>query len=371
LLTDDVLVSPLVQEIRKTIRGSSPNLLATFKQVTKVIPRDDLSVLFIGEPGTGKELFARAVHELGHRKAKPWVAVNIAAVPETLIESLLFGSEKGAFTGANEARPGVFEQAGEGTLFLDEIGDLDWPLQVKLLRVLQEKSFSRLGNSAPRSFKARVVFATNRDLTEGVNRGTFRRDLYDRITEVQVHVPALRDRQTDIVPLFEHFLEVYGEGRPLRCAKETLSILHSYPFPGNIRELQNLVKGAVVECEGDIILPQHLPLERMGAFLGSERPSAPGESTKIEGTENTVVPELIAELERSLPSNWLELQYREAVQPYEHAFDRVYLSRLLQHHRHNVTRAAAGAGLDGKTFRKRWRDCGLPPLTAGEESPDG
>lgn len=157
LLAEESPLSPLVDEMRRTILGDSPSLIATFKQVAKVIPRDDLSVLIIGEPGTGKELFAQAIHNLGKRAAKSWVAVNIGAVAETLIESLLFGYEKGAFTGAAERRLGFLEQAGEGMLFLDEIGELDLSLQVKLLRVLQEKNFWRVGGNSPQPFRARVV----------------------------------------------------------------------------------------------------------------------------------------------------------------------------------------------------------------------
>jgi DNA-binding NtrC family response regulator len=371
LLAEQSPLPPLVDKMRRTILGDSPSLLAVFKQVTKVIPHDELSVLFIGEPGTGKELFAQAIHNMGKRAGKSWVAVNVGAVPETLLESLLFGYEKGAFTGANERRAGLLEQAGEGTLFLDEIGDLDLSLQVKLLRVLQEKNFWRLGGSSPQTFKARVVFATNRDLAQSVNQGTFRRDLYDRITEVQIQVPPLRERKKDVEHLANHFLELYGAGRRLRWAKETLSILRSYPFPGNVRELQNLVKGAVVECEGEMILPHHLPLERMGAFINTEAATPAPETFGAAAAEHTVSPELLAELERLLPLNWLDLSYREAAQPYEHAFDRVYLSHLLRHHHHNVTRAATEAGIDAKTFRKRWKECGLPPLSAGEEGFDG
>jgi DNA-binding NtrC family response regulator len=370
LLARQSPLSPLVVEMRRVILGESPALLATLGQVARVIPRDDLSVLIVGEPGTGKELFARAIHDLGQRARFPWVAVNVGAVPESLLESLLFGYERGSFTGASERRAGFLEEAGEGTLFLDEIGELDLSLQVKLLRALQEKNFRRLGGSSPQPFKARVVFATNRDLAQSVNRGGFRRDLYDRITEVQVRVPPLRERQADIGLLLDHFLEVYGAGRPLRWAKETLSILHSYPFPGNVRELQNLVKGAVVECEGETILPRHLPLERMGAFLGTEAPATEPETLEA-APEALVGKELFGELERSLPPNWLDLPYREAVQPYEHAFDRVYLSHLLERQHHNVTRAAAQAGIDAKTFRKRWRECGLPPLGAAEDDGDG
>jgi two-component system nitrogen regulation response regulator GlnG len=362
--------SPLVNQMRLSILGDSASMLETFRQFARVIPRDDLSVLILGEAGTGKELFARAVHDLGARAKKKFVAVNVGAIPETLIESLLFGYEKGAFTGANERRPGFLEQAGDGTLFLDEIGELSLPLQVKLLRVLQERNFWRLGGSAPQEFTARVLFATNRDLASLVNEGAFRRDLYDRITEVQIRVPPLRERADDVNTLAEHFLKIYGQGRRLRWAREALSVLRSYPFKGNVRELQNLVKGAVVACEGEgeTILPPHLPLGRMGAFL-DDAPEPPAGGAP-EAADSTLAPELLEELRQSLPPDWLNLPYREAVQPYERAFDRVYFSNLLQRHRHNVTRAAAEAGIDAKTFRKRWKECGLPPLGTGEEEAD-
>lgn len=364
LLAKPLGLSAIAQVIQRSIRGESPSLLATFEQIAKVIPRDDMSVLLVGEPGTGKELFADAIHKIGDRASKPLVAVNVGAVPGPLIESLLFGYEKGAFTGANERKSGFFEQAGDGILFLDEIGELDLALQVKLLRVLQERSFWRIGGNSPLPFKARVVFATNRDLAEAVNRGLFRRDLFDRITELQIQVPPLRDRKGDIELLLAHFLGEYGKSRQLIWARETLSILRSYPFPGNVRELQNVVKGAVVECEGSTILPRHLPLDRMGAFVGAGADFA--ESVIEDATETGRAPGLIAELGRMLPANWLDLPYREALQPYERAFDRVYFTSLLGRHHHNITRAATVAGIDVKTFRKRWKECGLPPLNAGE-----
>jgi two-component system response regulator AtoC len=375
LLPEPLPLSPLVDEIRRSILGNSPSLIAVLKQVARVIPHDDLSVLLVGEPGTGKELFAQAIHEFGRLDKKPdrkpWVAVNVAAIPETLIESLLFGYEKGAFTGANEQRAGFLEQAGEGTLFLDEIGDLDLSLQVKLLRVLQEKQFWRLGGKATKDFKARVIFATNRDLAKSVNQETFRRDLYDRITEVQIQIPPLRDRKEDLDLLLTHFLKLYSEGNQLSWSREALSILQTYPFPGNVRELQNLVKGAVINCEGEVILPHHLPLQRMGAFLKPKADDSSPESLEPSDTENPVTQGLFDELNKILPPNWLDLTYREATQPYAHAFDRVYLTHLLNRYKHNLTRAAMAADIDVKTFRKRWKECGLPPLKAGEEVADG
>lgn len=365
LFGEQSIPSPLFHELRKTILGESPRLLETFREVAKVIPLMDRNVLITGEAGTGKELFARAIHGMGVNSAKPLIDVNVGAIPATLIESELFGYEKGAFTGATERQPGYLEQAGEGTLFLDEIGDLDLKLQVKLLRVLQEKQFRRIGGKVPQAFKARVILATNHDLARDVNNGSFRRDLYDRITEVHIQVPALRERPEDISLLAKHFAEVYAPGRELQWLPDTLSILNSYSFPGNVRELQNLVKGAILECDEKVIRPRHLPLLRMGAFIN------PGETaTDSDDAEQIASNALFRELNELMQSNWLELPYRDAMQPYEKAFDRVYLSHLLRRHHHNVTRAAGVAGIDTKTFRKRWRDCGLPPFTAAGDAPD-
>jgi len=365
LLDKQTTHSPLVDELRKTILGNSPRLLETFRDVAKVIPLTDRNVLITGEAGTGKELFAQAIHALGNNKTGPWVAVNVGAVPATLIESLLFGYERGAFTGASERHPGFLEQANSGTLFLDEIGDLDLSLQVKLLRVLQEKQFWRLGGKVPQDFKARVILATNHDLAQDVNNGSFRRDLYDRITEVEIKLPALRERPEDITLLAQHFVELYAAGRELTWLPATLSILNSYSFPGNVRELQNLVKGAVLECDEEVIRPRHLPLMRMGAFI-----HPPETTADVDDQEQVASNELLKELNELMRPNWLDLSYRDAMQPYEKAFNRVYLSQLLRRNHHNVTRAAAVAGIDTKTFRKRWRNCGLPPLTAAGDASD-
>ncbi len=369
LLSKDSQTSPLHHALRDSIMGESTALLAALDEVAEVIPRDDLNVLISGEPGTGKELFAKAIHNLGNRAGKPLVDVNVGAIAETLIESELFGHEKGAFTGANDKRSGYLEQAGNGTLFLDEIGDLDLSLQVKLLRVLQERQFRRVGADTPQVFKARVVFATNRDLPKEVNKGLFRRDLYDRITEAQIHVPPLRDRQGDIDLLAEYFLKVYSPDRRLRWMPDTLSVLRSYSFPGNIRELQNVVKGAVLACNEEFVRPRHLPLNRMSAF--TEPDAGPtGNSNTLEEFEDSATGELQTQLTDLMKPNWLDLSYRDAFASYEQAFDRVYLSHLLRNHRH-ISRAAAVAGIDVKTFKKRWRDCGLPPLTGAGDAPNG
>jgi DNA-binding NtrC family response regulator len=365
-------LSPLVVELQKKILGKSAALVNTLKQIAKHILRPD-NILLIGESGTGKELLAQAIHQFGPHKAQPNVAVNVAQIPRDLMESVLFGHERGAFTGATDRHVGLLEEADRGTLFLDEIGELEMSLQAKLLRVIQEREFRRLKGSSSLPFAARLVCATNRDLAESVKAGKFREDLYHRIAEVTIKVPPLRARTGDVELLLMHFFEVYADTPPVKMARETLTILRSYPYPGNIRELQNVVKSALIEAEGQTILPQHLPLESMGAFLElrDANTSAVGTNPDRLGSYDHLPPEILRELQVLLPDNWLTLPYREAIQIYEKAFDRVYLPHLLSRCHHKVTRAADAAGIDTKTFRKKWRDGALPPLTAGEEEPDG
>lgn len=372
LLAGEDPLSPLVVELQERIVGNSPALVNILKQIAKHILRPD-NVLLIGESGTGKELLAQAIHQLGPHKGEPNVAVNVAQIPRDLMESVLFGHEKGAFTGASDRHVGLLEEANRGTLFLDEIGELEMPLQAKLLRVIQEREFRRLKGSSSLPFAARLVCATNRDLAESVKAGQFREDLYHRIAEVTIKVPPLRARTGDVELLLMHFLEVYGDRPQVQMARETLTILRSYPYPGNIRELQNVVKSALIEAEGQTILPQHLPLETMGAFLELQEAtsSSIGTAPELQSPFDHLPPELLRELQGFLPDNWLTLPYREAIQLYEKAFDRVYLPHLLRRSHHKVTRAAEAAGIDTKTFRKKWRDGGLPSLTAGEEDSDG
>lgn len=364
-------LSPLVGRLSEMMVGESSAFTSTLKQVARAIPNVDLRVLLVGESGTGKELLARAIHRLSPRGGEPWVAVNVGAIPPELIESALFGHERGAFTHAAERHVGYLEEAGGGTLFLDEIGELKLSLQVKFLRALQEREFRRIKGTQALPFRARLVCATNRELTAEVSRGAFRADLYHRIAERTIQVPPLRERDGDLELLLKHFLRTHGGGRPLRLARETLTILRSYHFPGNVRELDNIIRVAVVETDGELILPRHLPLPQMKSFLDAER-NAAGQDVSANPAGDGLINRpaygaLLEEVQNSLPANWLELPYREATQPYERAFDRIYLQHLLERCRHNISRAAAEAGVDVKTFRKRWKDCGLPPLGAGEE----
>jgi two-component system, NtrC family, response regulator AtoC len=364
---------PLVDGLKQTILGESPAMLSTLTQVAKIIGHGASRVLLIGESGTGKELLAQAFHNLGAKPDAPFVAVNVAALPKELTESMLFGHEKGAFTGANESHRGYMEEAADGTLFLDELGELDLSLQSKLLRALQENKFRRLKGAHEIEFKARLVCATNRDLPLAVSHGAFRRDLYHRVAEVTIEVPPLRERKDDIALLLDHFLTVHGRGRKVRFARETLTILHSYPFRGNVRELENAVKTALMECDGEWILPQHLPLPAMGAFLKEEtQPTVPADAApavRPEGdheADSGARPELFQELARAMPEDWCELPYNDALARYVHAFDRIYLPRLLERYRYNKTKATRAAGIDKKKLKKHWEDAGLPPLSAEE-----
>ena len=240
--------------------GNSPALEAVLEQVERVAPTGS-TVLIQGETGTGKELIAHAIHNISSRCGRPFVRLNCAAIPLDLLESELFGHEKGAFTGAIAQKIGRFELADKGTLFLDEIGDIPPALQPKLLRVLQEQEFERLGSTRTHKVDVRLVAATHRDLTDMVNRGEFRSDLYYRLNVFPIQLPPLRERREDIPALVTHFAETLSRriGREIEhIPAETMSALISYQWPGNIRELQNLIERAVI-LSNDGVLPNPLP----------------------------------------------------------------------------------------------------------------
>ena len=221
------------------------------------------TVLISGETGTGKDLVAKTIHYSSRRKNGPYLAVNLPSLPETLVESELFGSEKGAFTGAHERKIGKFEAASGGTLYLDEIGDLPLQLQVKLLRFLQEREFYRLGSSNPIKSDVRVIAATNRDLEKLMKADKFRADLYYRLNVIPIHVPPLRKRKQDVPPLVDHFIQKYGEkeGKKIEgISSEAMNMLVQYNFPGNIRELENVIERAAVFCETGTITSSDLPV---------------------------------------------------------------------------------------------------------------
>jgi DNA-binding NtrC family response regulator len=258
--------------------GSSAEMLEVFKAVARAA-RSDATVLVLGESGTGKEMLARVLHAQSPRSRGPFIAINCAAIPEHLLESELFGHEKGSFTGAIGRRIGRFERASGGTLFLDEIGDMSIALQSKILRALQEREIERVGANGPLSIDVRVVAATNRDLAEAVREGSFREDLYYRLAVVSMRLPALRVRGRDLDRLIEHFGALYARqhGRDVRgVTDEAMALLRAHPWPGNVRQLRNAVERAVVMADGDVILPDHLPRDVLDPGSGSH-PGEPAE----------------------------------------------------------------------------------------------
>jgi DNA-binding NtrC family response regulator len=241
--------------------GSSPEMRAVYDLIRRVAPLNN-SVLITGESGTGKELIARAIHNLGNRSGSPFMAVSCGAIPETLIESELFGHEKGAFTGTTGTRMGYFEQAGSGTLFLDEIGELSPQTQVKLLRALQQREFTRLGSGRAIPLKARVIFATHRDLARMISEGKFRLDLFYRINVMSIKSPALADHPDDIPALAECFLKQYSEMYDkvvTHLSSDALAALQAHEWPGNVRELENVIQSAIICADTEVIQIKDLP----------------------------------------------------------------------------------------------------------------
>jgi two-component system NtrC family response regulator len=267
--------------------------------VGRVAP-SQATVLILGESGTGKELFARAIHYASPRAGKPLVKVNCAALPETLLESELFGHEKGAFTGAVARRVGRFEQADGGSIFLDEIGDLSPALQAKLLRVLQEKEIERVGSNQTLKIDVRMIAATNRNLEEAIRKGSFREDLNYRLNVVTLTLPPLRERKEDLPILIDHFLKKYSRENKKEVAsttKEVRDLLMQHEYPGNVRELENIIERAVVLCRGNALTLQDLPLNLR---------ESKAEMPRGELREGTNLPETLENLERQLVLRALE-----------------------------------------------------------------
>jgi formate hydrogenlyase transcriptional activator len=271
--------------------GESPGLESVLEQVTRVASTDS-TVLIQGETGTGKELIARAIHNISSRCGRSFVKLNCAAIPLDLLESELFGHERGAFTGAVAQKTGRFELADKGTLFLDEIGDIPLALQPKLLRVLQEQEFERLGSTRTHRVDVRLVAATHRNLTEMLKREEFRSDLYYRLNVFPILLPPLRARREDIPALVTHFVEMFCRrmGKQIEyISEETMAALSSHPWPGNIRELQNLIERAVILSD-DGVLPNPLPTEAIGDVIIS--PAA----TTLRESERTLILQALEEL---------------------------------------------------------------------------
>jgi len=303
------------------IVGKSPGIKRVLALIHKAAPTNS-SVLIQGESGTGKELVARALHRMSPRAQSALTVVDCGALQDTLLETELFGHERGSFTGAHALKHGLFETADNGTLFLDEIGEMSPATQVKVLRALQSGEFRRIGSNRPIKTDVRIVAATNKDLREEVKRGRFREDLYYRFAVIEISIPPLRERKEDISLLVEHFLRASENGQRLRMTKETLNCLLAYPWPGNIRELRNTIERLAVLADGEVFTIESLP----------------------RGIVNFSQPETPAEMPRDLPL---------------HEVERLYILRTLKLYRGNKRKAAAVLGIDTKTLYNKLRRYGV------------
>jgi two-component system nitrogen regulation response regulator GlnG len=318
--------------------GRSPAMVEVYKEIGRVA-RTEMTVLLMGESGTGKELVARAIHANSARDRGPFVTVNMAAVPRDLMESELYGHEKGSFTGAVERRPGKFELANGGTLFLDEIGEMPVELQAKLLRVLQEREVDRVGGTRPLSVDVRIVAATNADLARAVEEGRFRRDLYYRLAVVPIRLPPLREREGDVILLARHFAAKYGEqlrGRAVSLARDAEPLLLAHGWPGNVRELQNVLQRALLKLPGARLAARDL--------AGLLPPSA-GAERGLEG--------LVDRLLDSPPGE--EGRHAAALA----ALERPLFAGALARTKGNQLKAAELLGMNRNTLRERMRALGM------------
>jgi two-component system nitrogen regulation response regulator GlnG len=340
--------------------GLCPAMQQIFKLVGKMAA-SDLTVLIRGESGTGKELLAKAIHYNSRRSARPFVAINCAAIPRDLLESELFGHERGAFTGASALRRGKFELAEGGTIFLDEIGDMDIGLQAKILRVLQERQFERVGGERPLSADVRVIAATNQNLEAAVAQKSFREDLYYRLNVVAINLPLLRERSEDIPLLVNHFLHLFAEEQrqePKTVSPEALESMLAYRWPGNVRELENAVKRACVLAPTSLVLPEHLP----AALLHAEEIGAAGGRSSFERM-----------LSQGITGELSRLKQERDGQIYSYflvTLERPLLVRVLERTGGNQLRAAELLGINRNTLRKKLRELGITPVRGDEEKTD-
>src|SRR3984885_14904096 len=339
-------------DVDGAIVGSCSAMCEVYKAIGRVAAQD-VPVLITGESGTGKELVARAIYQHGPRAKAPFLALNCAAIPENLLESELFGHEKGAFTGADRRRIGKFEQCSGGTLFLDEIGDMPPATQAKMLRVLQEQAFERVGGSETIRTDVRLIAATHRDLKAWSDEGKFRPDLYYRLGVFTIHLPPLRERDDDLLMLVQYYLRRFNRelGREVReVTPEGLERLRGYPWPGNIRELQSGLKQALLKASGPVLLPAFLPEPLGGA--GVVAPPAPPAAEP--GVETFVIRQRVGSDVRDL--------YAET----HRQVDRLLLPRVLEHTRGNLQQAALLLGIARQTLRLKLRDLGLSVTRPGE-----
>lgn len=332
------------------IVGAHRKMQEVFKLIGQVAEKD-VTVLITGESGTGKELAARAIYHHSHRKAKPFMAVNCAAIPDSLFESELFGYERGAFTGAERSYLGKFERCHTGTLFFDEIGDISRSAQAKVLRVLQEGEFERLGGSETIKVDVRVLAATNKNLEHEVEQGRFREDLYYRLKVISVELPPLRERLDDIAPLANYFVGRFADqyAKPIQyVAEPAMRRLHAYSWPGNVRELENCLRRAVLVCKGDVLLPEHLQFES-----DPDRTAARDDLLRsLQQRVEQLIPELLRLLDQQAHANAIDL------------VEEALIAGALKQCGHNQVRAARLLGISRNTLRHRIKKYNL-------ESPEG
>jgi len=332
-------------DVEGAIVGSSPAMREVYKAIGRVAAQD-VPVLITGESGTGKELVARALYQHSSRGRAPFLALNCAAIPESLLESELFGHEKGAFTGADRKRIGKFEQVSGGTLFLDEVGDMPLALQAKVLRLLQEQAFERVGGNETIGTDVRLIAATHRDLKAWSEEGKFRPDLYYRLNVFAIHLPPLRERGDDLAVMVRHFVRRFSKelGREVQeIAPEALERLRAYSWPGNIRELQSVLKQALLQARGTTLLPAHVPA--LSAEPGGSDPRSPPAGDD---------PDLEAFVRLCLASDDGD-QYTQA----HRRLDRILLPRALEATAGNQQEAARRLGIARETLRRRLRELGI------------
>ena len=309
------------------IVGKSPAMVHIFAAITKIAD-SDINVLVSGASGTGKELIARSIHANSRRNGKAFVPINCGALPENLVESEIFGYERGAFTGAAKAKPGLLEEANGGTFFMDEIGELPTALQVKFLRVLEDGKFRRLGSNQEREVSVRLICASNQNLEQQVEEGEFREDLFYRINTFPIHIPPLRDRRDDIVLLANHYLHLFAEKNDKEVSgisPEALDLLRNCKWRGNVRELQNAIERALILSDGELIQPDHLP--------DSVRKAEAASTTESTGY-------------------YLDLPFKDAKERLIEDFERRYIVDVLKNFKGNVSRSAEHCGIDRRSLHR-------------------
>lgn len=342
------------------IIGFSPAMQEVYKMIGRVAPQD-ATVLILGESGTGKELVARAIYHYSNRNQKPFLAINCAALPETLLESELFGHEKGAFTGADQRRIGKFEQVCGGTIFLDEIGDMSPATQAKALRLLQQQQFERVGGSATIQTDVRIIAATNCNLQKLVEEGKFRRDLLYRLNGFTINLPPLRERPDDIPVLTEHFLrrfnrELHKTVRSITV--EALERLRRHDWPGNVRELESAIRYALVRAGGDVLTADHLP-ESCISSVGRASPLPSEDVTALHGSPPMSTDNITLDL-AALTQQLLQHESTNVYREIGNRVDQIVLDTVLKHVNGNQLLAAEYLGISRMTLRQKLRALGLP-----------